>query len=129
MAKIIKLTESDLTKLIRKVISEQPTPYPSRIGVSSTRKVNPFPSVGKGLDNGAKPTTPTIATNIAVCMGETNLPQACKSLISKVTGSDNKLSLNNIMGSMKDFAMCDRALGSEDKINKFSACFMKQLKK
>jgi hypothetical protein len=62
-------------------------------------------------------------------MGMKDLPQACKSLISKVTGSDNKLSLNNIMGSMKDFGMCDKALGNEESINKFSACLMKQIKK
>jgi hypothetical protein len=128
MRNTIRLTEADLTKLIRKVISEQPTPYPSRTGVSSTRKVNPFPSVGKGFDNGPRPTS-TIAKTIAVCMGMKDLPQACKSLIGKVTGSDNKLSLNNIMGSMKDFAMCDKSLASEDNINKFSACLMKQLKK
>jgi hypothetical protein len=125
MAKIIRLTEADLTRLVRRVIQEQPVlPYQPSPRVSS--KPNPFPTYG---NYNKRPTSGGLETNIAICMGMKDLPQACKSLISKVTGSDNKLSLNNIMGSMKDFGMCDKALGNEESINKFSACLMKQIKK
>lgn len=121
----VRLTEADLTRLVRRVIQEQPVlPYQPNPSVAG--KINPFPSVGNNIK---RPTSGGLVTNIAICMGMKDLPQACKSLISKVTGGDNKLSLNNIMGSMKDFGMCDKALGSEDNINKFSACLMKQLKK
>jgi len=122
----VRLTEADLTRLIRRVIQEQPVlPYQPSPRVSSTP--NPFPTYGNNIK---RPTSGgPITNNITICMGMKDLPQACKSLISKVTGSDNKLSLNNIMGSMKDFGMCDKALGNEESINKFSACLMKQIKK
>jgi hypothetical protein len=122
MGKIIRLTESDLNRIVKRVLNEQPVlPYqqPSDSPTTSLSSI----LTGKNFMSDG------LSTNIAVCMGEKDLPQACKSLISKATGGDNKLSLNNIMGSIKDFGMCDKALGSEDKINKFSACLIKQLKK
>ena len=121
----VRLTEADLTRLIRRVIQEQ-----SAVGGAVGRAISSLKTSGQP---GGKPRMDVsgafMTNNIITCMGMKDLPQACKSLISKVTGSDNKLSLNNIMGSMKDFGMCDKALGNEESINKFGACLMKEIKK
>jgi hypothetical protein len=124
----VRLTEADLTRLIRRVIQEQPVlPYQPSPRVSS--KPNPFPSVQPGGKPRMDVSGAFMTNNIITCMGVKDLPQACKSFMRKVTGSDNKLSLNNLMGSMKDFGMCDKALGNEESINKFGACLMKEIKK